>query len=59
MTPRELHIFKKLGIDPDRPREEVLQDLLNLADYLYNCLEEDEKTRFMKELRRLILKPTN
>lgn len=59
MTPEQLHILKKLGIDSEKSEEDILHDLINLSEWLYDELEKDEKERFMKELRRITKKPTN
>lgn len=59
MTPRTYHILKKLGINPDKNKDEVFLDLLNIADFLFDELERDEKERFRREIRRLISKPSS
>ena len=47
-----------LGVESNQPTVMVVEDLLNLAEYLYEKLEETERQRFQTELNR-ILKPTN
>lgn len=59
MTPKEIYILEKLGIDASKSNDEILHDLINLADWLYDELERDEQIRFLREIRRLIQKPTN
>lgn len=59
MNSRQLHIIKKLGIDSEKSEEDILHDLINLSEWLYDELEKDEQTRFLKEIKRLVTKPTN
>ena len=47
-----------LGVESNQPTVMVVEDLLNLAEYLYEKLEETKRQRFQTELNR-ILKPTN
>lgn len=59
MTPKQLNTLKKLGIDPDKSEEDILHDLINLADWLYDELEREESIKFIREIRRLIKRPSN
>jgi hypothetical protein len=58
MTPKQLYILEKLGLDINKPEEEIFESIINLADYLYKELEIDERERFMREIKRL-KNPTN
>lgn len=50
--------LRVLGVEANQPIVMLVEDLLNLTEYLYEKLEETERERFQKELNR-ILKPTN
>lgn len=58
MTPEQYNKIKALGIDPDISDENIFENLLDLATYLFHKVGEEEKERFKKEIRR-VLKPTN
>lgn len=58
MTKEYQERLTRLGIDSNRPITVVFDNLLNLTEYLYKRLEEDEFDRFEKEIER-IKKPTN
>ena len=51
-------VLKKLGINPKNSSREILEDLLNVAEYLYEELEKSEIEKFRAELKRL-KQPTN
>lgn len=50
--------LRVFGINPSNSYFEIMEDLLNLTEHLYNELEIKEKERFRKELKR-IQTPTN
>ena len=58
MLDREIKTLKKLGIDTRKPIKEVLIDLINVSEFLWDKVEETEQDRFKQELER-IKKPTN
>lgn len=51
-------LLAKLGINHKNKESDILIDLLNVSEYLYDQLEEKEMERFRAELER-IKKPTN
>ncbi len=53
MTKRELQILENLGFDISRPKEEILSNLIRLADYLYKEVALSEKQRFLRDIDRL------
>lgn len=50
--------LKILGIDVNKPATIIIEDLLNLSEYLCEDIEMKEIERFQKELNR-VLKPNN
>ena len=50
--------LKKLGINVENTTIEIFEDLLNIAEHLWEELEVKEEQRFKEELARL-KKPTN
>lgn len=59
MTPKQLNTLEKLGVDTSKSEEEILVDLINIAEWLHDELERDEQTRFLRDIRRTIQKPSN
>jgi len=59
MTPRQIYILDKLGIDTNQTNEDILSNLIELSEWLYDELEKEEESRFAKELKRLTQTKTN
>lgn len=59
MDSSQIKTLKKLGIDTNKPTIEIFEDLLNVAEFLYEETEKTEIERFRRELERLLQKPTN
>jgi protein-tyrosine-phosphatase len=58
MDETQIQILKKLGININNTTIDIVCDLVNVADYLYDQLEQTEIERFRAELKR-IKNPTN
>jgi hypothetical protein len=58
MDETQIQILKKLGIDTNNTTIDIVCDLVNVAEYLYDQLEQTEIERFRAELKR-IKNPTN
>jgi hypothetical protein len=58
MDETQIQILKKLGIDTSNTTIDIVCDLVNVAEYLYDQLEQTEIERFRAELKR-IKNPTN
>lgn len=58
MDETQIQVLKKLGINTNNTTIDIVVDLVNVADYLYDQLEQTEMERFRAELKR-IKNPTN
>lgn len=58
MSAEQLFLLERLGIDTTKSFEEMFNDLLHVAEFLYDETERNEQDRFRMELNR-IKKPTN
>jgi len=58
MDETQIQVLKKLGINTNNTTIDIVGDLVNVADYLYDQLEQTEMERFRSELKR-IKNPTN
>jgi len=58
MDKTQIYRLQKLGINTDNCTIDIFEDLLNIAEHLYEELEIREEDRFKLELFRL-KKPTN
>lgn len=58
MDKEQIKKLERLGINTNQPTIDIFDNLLNVAEHLYNLLEADEEERFKKELER-IKKPSN
>lgn len=53
MDTRQIRVLDKLGIDPSQNLDVIFENLLNLAEFLYDETEKSEEQRFQQEIRRL------
>lgn len=58
MDAEQIKILKKLGINTNNTTIEIFEDVINIANHLYDLLEQSEEDKFREELKRLKL-PTN
>ena len=59
MDKTQIYRLNKLGINTDKCTIDIFEDLLNIAEHLYEELEIREEDRMRIEINRLSRKPTN
>jgi len=59
MDKTQIYRLNKLGINTDKCTIDIFEDLLNIAEHLYEELEIREEDRMRIEINRLSRNPTN